>query len=133
MCLIIKEVQKLRYSKVYVFWEGHKKYDKIFQLLWSLQWTLINIYIMFLEKWMPWKLKNKKGMFGTKFLTIWLEFVHNQNSVLFLVLTLMKSYAKLYLCQTLLPSPSTGLKPFLTCLNSFSRVQILLDISKIGF
>ena len=36
MCLIIKEVQKLRYSKVYIFWEGHKK-------LWSLQRTLINI------------------------------------------------------------------------------------------
>ena len=44
MCLIIKEVQKLRYSKVYIFWEGHKKYDEIFQRLWNLQWTLINAY-----------------------------------------------------------------------------------------
>ena len=44
MCMIIKEVQKLRYSKVYIFCGGHKQYDEMFQLLWSLQWTLINIY-----------------------------------------------------------------------------------------
>ena len=44
--MIIKEVRKLRYSKVHLFWEGHSYiYDEIFHLLWSLQWTLINVYV----------------------------------------------------------------------------------------